>query len=258
MHAKMKTEFLIEQKLITAYEKNEFYVVYQPQFCIKNPSLITGIEALIRWNNDELGRVSPDEFIPILEANGYIRGLSDFVIREVCGFLRECDSKKLLTPRVSINLSALEIDIQLPSRIIDILDSYGVSYDRITIEITESVQLYSSKDAMQSIRYLQEKGIKISLDDFGTGYSSLSYLGTIGANEVKIDREFVSHYYDKKKGAIIEAVIALSDVYGFRVVAEGVEDEETLVYLRSINCPCAQGYLISKPLSKDDIFKFLE
>ena len=258
MKESSQREFLIEQKLITAYEKNEFYLEYQPQFCIKNPTSITGIEALVRWKNEELGQINPDEFIPILEANGYIRGLSDYVIREVCGLLRECDIQALFVPRISINLSALEIDETLPTRIFDTLKSYGISGERITLEITESVQLYNSKDAIESIHLLQNKGVKISLDDFGTGYSSLSYLGNIGADEVKIDREFIRNYHDKTKGEIIEAVVALSNVYGFRVVAEGVENEEELTYLHSINCPCGQGFLVSKPLSKEDILKFLK
>lgn len=258
MKESSQREFIVEQMLLMAFENDEFYVVYQPQFCINNPSVITGLEALIRWNNSQLGQVSPDEFVPVLEANGHIKRLSDFVINEVAIFLSNHDPKWEFIPRVSINLSALEINMSLPSRVESILNAHDIALERITLEITESLKLFNSEDAKQALQSLQARGVRISMDDFGKGYSSLSYLGDIGVNEVKIDKEFIMNYKDKKKSAIIEAVVALSSVYEFRVVAEGVEDEASLDYLRSIKCPYGQGFLVSKPLPMEEVILFLK
>lgn len=250
------TTFLVSQ-ISNAIENNEFYLEYQPKLNLSNNS-IEEVEALIRWRHTTYGVIPPNQFIPKLERTDTIKLLTNWVIEQVIADISEWKNKGV-SLRVSINVTPRDLkDKDFVNRIINLLDEYGVDYNMINIEITETDLIKELDDVYDKLVLLREKGIKISIDDFGTGYSSLSYINTLPIDCIKIDRSFIKGLLvDSKKNKLIENTLLLLHNLEKYVVAEGVEDEETLNYLNKIGCEEIQGYYISRPLGKTQLEDFI-
>ncbi|MFH5185854.1 putative bifunctional diguanylate cyclase/phosphodiesterase [Paenibacillus sp. TAB 01] len=211
---------------------------------------ITGIEALLRWRHPELGIVSPADFIPLAEENGMIIPIGEWVLRRACTQNKAWLDAGLSPMRIAVNLSARQFQ---QSNLVDVIQQVlldtGLPPYYLDLEITESVAMFNESYVIAKLQDLKNLGIKISIDDFGTGYSSLSYLKKFPIDALKIDKSFVSEVMnDKDDAEIIATIISMARNLKVAVIAEGVENEEQLQFLRSQKCTEAQGYLFSKPL----------
>ena len=251
----LRRQYDIEKAFRTAIEKEEIFMVFQPKISIKGEK-VNGFEALVRWVSQELGFVSPAEFIPIAENTGFIVELGKYIVEESfkkCRELYETSDHKF---HIAINIS----DIQLREEgfiefISDLLNKYNVPPEYIEFEITEGVIMQSVSRNIEILLNLKNLGVSIALDDFGTGYSSLSYLKRLPIDVLKIDKSFVDGIgVDEKSEYIAESIIKLSHSLDLKVVAEGVETKEQLGYLDKMKCDIAQGYYFSKP-EKFEIIK---
>ncbi|HDR4411940.1 EAL domain-containing protein [Bacillus anthracis] len=245
--------FIIENQLHRAIEKNEFFLYYQPQMNIETKK-IASMEALIRWENKELGFVSPNQFIPLAERTGFIIKLDEWVINEVCRQIREWLNKGYEVVPIAVNISARHFrSITLIEMITRALYKYNVSAHLLAIEVTEGALIH--KDISKRVLLqLKEQNLKIHLDDFGTGYSSLSYLKTYPIDTLKIDRSFMEGIHvDERDTNITAAIIHLAHTLELDVIAEGVEKAEQIQFLKEKNVKFVQGYYYSHPLSKYDV-----
>lgn len=245
--------FIIENQLHRAIEKNEFFLYYQPQMNIETKK-IASMEALIRWENKELGFVSPNQFIPLAERTGFIIKLDEWVINEVCRQIREWLNKGYEVVPIAVNISARHFrSITLIEMITRALHKYNVPAHLLAIEVTEGALIH--KDISKRVLLqLKEQNLKIHLDDFGTGYSSLSYLKTYPIDTLKIDRSFMEGIHvDERDTNITAAIIHLAHTLELDVIAEGVEKAEQIQFLKEKNVKFVQGYYYSRPLSKYDV-----
>lgn len=251
-------EYKIQKALRTAIENNEIYLVYQPKFNLRNER-VYGYECLARWNSNVLGDISPLEFIPVAENSGVIIELEKYIIDIA---FRKCKELSLMTDKIfkmSINLSNIQIrDEKIVNYIRNKLKEYDLNPSYIEFEIKESVIINSSKRNLEILRKLKILGVSIALDDFGTGYSSLSYLRILPIDVLNIDKSFIDAIKkDKKSNYIIESIIELSHNLELRVVAEGVETEAQIEYLKEIGCDIIQGFYYNKPEKFDVASKML-
>lgn len=256
LYEKIYEEFNLEVKLKKAIEKNQFYLLYQPQIRLSDNKLIA-VEALIRWKSSEI--ISPDKFIPLAEQCGYIEHISDWVIEEVCKQINRWKEEGIEIHRVAINLSRQELGRRnLLSRITKIINKYDISFSSIEFEVTETALYENSLRAFENISALRLNGFLVSIDDFGTGYSSLSNINESLFDKLKIDRSFVSGIKKKKESeSIIKATIAIAKSLNLKVLAEGVETLEQLEFLKQYNCDEVQGYYYSRPILPEDIVAFV-
>ncbi len=261
MNTQLINHLQLIQDLRLALNAREFHLVYQPQINITDGRL-TGFEALIRWQNQERGFVSPLEFIPAAEETGLIIPLGRWVISEACQQLRSmCDSGLIDEDVVmTVNLSVLQFqDDELIHFIQSNLKRYQLKPGQFEVELTETVLMENLEDALKKLEALKALGILISIDDFGTGYSSLGYLKRLPVNIVKVDRSFVMDIpADKEDMEITAAVIAMAHKLNYEVVAEGVETEEQLQFLESCGCDYGQGYYFSRPLPSSELEQFCD
>ncbi|MNM63616.1 Cyclic di-GMP phosphodiesterase Gmr [compost metagenome] len=245
---------IMEDNLRTALENNEFILHYQPKY---NPydSRIDGFEALIRWNNPNLGLVSPFKFIGIAEKTGLIIPIGRWVLENACYFIKSLHNKGEKNISVAVNVSVIQlVQKDFIDMVNDIIKRSGVDPRYINIEITESILMESIETNISKINELKKIGVKISLDDFGKGYSSLTYLKDIPFDTLKIDKLFVDELCNEKDdNAIVGTIIKLAHQMNLEVVAEGVESEEQYRYLINNNCDLIQGYYISKPIPIEEI-----
>ncbi|WP_443659955.1 sensor domain-containing protein [Clostridium algidicarnis] len=248
----------IEKALRGALDKEELIMYYQPQISIKTRR-VDGYEALLRWHSEELGWVSPGEFIPIAEEAGLISHIGQWVIKDVCRQIRCWKDKNLEVSTVAVNISAIQFhDSQLIEDILYILEQEGLSPKDLEIEITESILMNFYEKNMSLLNRLKDLDFSLALDDFGTGYSSLNYLSVMPINKLKIDKSFIDFIdKNKKDRSIVEGIINLSHNMGIKVVAEGVEDYNQLKLLEDMGCDNIQGYIFSKPLPAKDVEKFM-
>ena len=244
----------IENELKLALTNNEFYLVYQPIF--DNDNNIMGAEALLRWENKLLGNVSPAEFIPIAEQSGLVIDIGNLVAEQVCKAL---NSQLQDIKYISINVSCIQLkDSMYSDKLEYLLAKYPKSRGRLWIEITESVAMTYLKRTQLLMNELRAKGIRFMLDDFGTGHSSLAYLNELPLSTVKVDRCFISGVTKcKKKQAIVESIRKLSESFSLNCVAEGIENESDYTFLKTIGVDSFQGFLLSKPISQDELIKTL-
>jgi len=221
--------------------------VYQPLVRSGNDDIV-GVEVLARWNDPELGGVSPEHFIPLAEECGLIIPLGDYILRRACRELRGWDGLS-----VSVNISAVQLsEDNFANNILEILDSENFSYGRLELELTETAIIHSDKHGREQLNTLREKGIRVALDDFGTGYSSLSLLKNLEVDSVKIDKSFVQSVTQLPDvAAIVSAVSTLGSKLNLQVIAEGVETDEQRQFLVEAGCTQLQGYLLSRPLTLD-------
>jgi diguanylate cyclase (GGDEF)-like protein len=247
----------LESRLNHALEHDEFVLHYQPKVDLISRRL-TGVEALIRWHNPELGLVPPMTFIPVLEETGLISQVGMWVLGQACLDRSRWLERRLKAPRVAVNVSTVQLRrddfIRTTSNILKLSGSEA----GIDIEVTETLIMGDIRDSIDKLTTLRDMGVKIAIDDFGTGYSSLAYLARLPVEELKIDRSFVASMLDDPSAmTLVSTIISLAHALKLNVVAEGVETEEQAKILRLLRCDQMQGYLISKPLPFDDMTAYL-
>ena len=240
-----------------AIQQGNIHAAFQPKLDL-NTGVIVGVEALARWRHPERGDIPPYEFIPILEQTGLIKPFTLQILEKAIDYCMQCRERGTELS-VAVNLSMHNLrDDKLPEQISEIINRYDFDHRLLTLEITESAIMHDPEHSLEIINSLHQMGLQLSVDDFGTGYSSLSYLKRLPVSQLKIDRSFVKDMTkDEDDAMIVHSIIDLAHNLGLNTVAEGVEDEQTLEQLRSLNCDMAQGYLISRPLTPDDFFQFL-
>lgn len=248
LHLKSSRELEIEQGLLQSIANSELSLEYQPQFLAADPAQMTGLEALVRWKSPLLGNVSPAIFIPVAEMIGFVANITDFVLNTVCTDMKRLDAQGIHLPRVSVNMSATELDAGAAERTSECLRRHGISPARITLEITENAPVVGKSGIFSAFDRLRQAGLRISIDDFGTGYSSLAYISDLNIDEVKIDRSFVSGYPESAKSeSIIRAIVGIGKAFGYEIVAEGVENEDQLRELACFEGLTVQGYFTARP-----------
>lgn len=255
MQAEVLKRLSLEKDLGDAFENEELYLCYQPQYSTEHK--LIGVEALIRWEHSTRGHISPLDFIPIAEEIGLIIPISEWVLNKAMTDMRSMVSlSKINVPmRLSINLSPYQFrqeDFILGIKRAIIKNNFPP--DLLTLEITENVIIDNIEDTIKKCLQLKDIGIHISLDDFGTGYSSLGYLKQLPINELKIDKSFVQDIeIDKNDAILVETIISMAHHFKLKIVAEGVETIEQLNFLKNHNCDAYQGYYFSKPLLIEDL-----
>ena len=235
-----------------AVDNQSFELFYQPKFKLTpQGNLLTGMESLVRWPQKDGTMISPGDFIPLAEETGLIEPLGEWILNEACHQTQQWNSTGLGSFRVAVNLSARQFRQKNIKKIIgNALEKSGLDPAYLELEVTESMVMDHSDKAAMVLHGLREMGLTIALDDFGTGYSSLSYLKQFPIHALKIDQSFVRNLVaDSDDAAIVKAIISLAHDLGLKVVAEGVETEAQLSFLKEKNCDEVQGYLLSKPLS---------
>jgi diguanylate cyclase (GGDEF)-like protein len=230
---------------------------YQPQVDVRE-GVVTGVEALVRWQHSERGLVPPGEFVPLAEGSGLIRPLTLEVLRqgiERCAGWHRAGLELCL----AVNLSARNLlDVQLPDQVAAMLAEHGLPPARLELEVTESTLMSDPLRARGVMARLSEMGIGLAIDDFGTGYSSLAFLRQLPVDTLKVDRSFVMHMHEQEDDAmIVRSTIGLAHSLGLRTVAEGVETEAVLVELRELDCDLLQGFHLSRPLPADELERWL-
>ncbi|MCB1140285.1 MAG: bifunctional diguanylate cyclase/phosphodiesterase, partial [Leptospiraceae bacterium] len=251
---KLQLEMLVRKAL----DNGQFRLFYQPQMDLRS-NRITGFEALIRWHHPELGIIAPDRFLPVAEDIGLIGKIGEWTLSQAITQLQEWYDDGLRV-RVAVNLSPTEF------RARTVADYLRKELQRATfppgaleMEFTETVALENVEQTIEELEEIHRMGLRVAVDDFGTGFSSLTYLKKFPVNSVKIDREFVmSIPHNSDDAAIVSAILAMGKSLGLEVVAEGVETEEQLNFLRERNCEYAQGYFISRPLPAAEARAFLD
>ncbi|MFD2372137.1 EAL domain-containing protein [Brevibacillus sp. GCM10020057] len=253
MDKQLLDRLVLEQDLHKALAQNEFLVVYQPQIDIQTGKVIS-LEALIRWDHPVRGRISPMQFIPLAEETGLIVPIGEWVLKTACAQLKQWHDMGFSSLSVSINLSMRQFFQQDLVDMIDrILKECGLAPHFLELEITESMTMNVSH-AIETMRKLKELGVRIALDDFGTGYSSLLYLKEFPINRLKIDRSFVLDITTSKHdAAIISMILSIANHLEMEVIAEGVERQDQLHFLREQRCQQIQGFLFSPPLHPDQL-----
>jgi diguanylate cyclase (GGDEF)-like protein len=252
MHTSVVERLRLETDLRRALERREFQVHYQP-ICVLATGQIAGFEALLRWEHQERGWISPSSFVPLAEETGLILPIGLWVLRAACQQLHEWQSsgpehRALL---MSVNLSSKQLmDPNIVAQIEQVLQETGVSPEHLKLEITESVIMEHPPSAAEVLQQLKDRGIQLSLDDFGTGYSSLSYLHRFPLDVLKVDRSFVNRL-DGEDGdpVIVQTIVALAHNLGMQVIAEGVESAGQVERLRAMGCLYGQGYYFSPPVA---------
>ena len=237
----------LESSLSRAVERNEFTLHYQPKVNIASGH-ITGMEALLRWQHPELGWISPARFIPLAEENGLILPIGAWVLKTACAQNQAWQRQGLRRLRVAVNLSARQFGVEsLPRDIDAVLRESRLEARDLELEITESMVMSNPEQAVNMLRQLKDMGIHVAIDDFGTGYSSLAYLKRFPVDSVKVDRSFVEDLPgDLESAAIAQAIIAMAHSLRMNVVAEGVETEAQLRFLRGEGCDEIQGHHFSE------------
>ena len=244
----------ISNKIKLGMDNKEFTLYYQPQYNLNTCELV-GFEALVRWLHPIEGFIPPMEFIPLAEESGQIYNLEQWIIQMALNQKKQWEDQGYNDLELSINLSVKTLSSEIYFRQLEtLLSTYKVDYSKIILEITETAYISDIDLTVKKIKRLRNKGLKIALDDFGTGYSSLTYLKKLPIDYVKLDRSFINLIPQNDiDSLIIEKVISLAKGLKFGVIAEGIETNEQLEYLRKFNCDCGQGFLLSKPLPLEKV-----
>ncbi|MCL2122947.1 MAG: EAL domain-containing protein [Desulfovibrionaceae bacterium] len=254
-----KDDISLEARLIHAIEEGKLHLCYQPQVSLQNGT-IYGVEALCRWQEEDLGAVAPGKFISLAEETGLIGRLSDWVLREVCRQLSDWRQRSIPVPVVAVNLSALNFhEVDLPEKILRYLEEYALKPKDLMLELTETTLLDNDPATMNTLYKAKDKGLTLSLDDFGTGYSSLSCLRHLPISEMKLDRSFVQdlHVNDVTR-RLSKAIIRVGESLNLCVLAEGVENRRQLDLLKKHHYHVVQGHFLAKPLPPDELEDWLE
>jgi predicted signal transduction protein with EAL and GGDEF domain len=240
--------------------RSEFYLLYQPQVDLRSGRVFAA-EALVRWKHPTRGTVPPDDFIPLAEETGLIVTLGDWVLREACRQNKAWQDAGLAPITVCVNVSARQFhDKGWTNRVLRALEESGLEARYLELELTESLVMRDVEQVVTTMRELQAAGVQFAIDDFGTGYSSLSALKSLPVSRLKIDQSFVRNLaFDEDDRSIAAAVISLGQRLNMKVIAEGVETDAQLTFLRDSQCDEIQGYHFSRPINSDaivDLMKF--
>ncbi len=244
--------------LRSAIDTGELFLLYQPIIDLDTEQ-IKGLEALVRWEHPTRGTLGPGVFIELAEQTGLIVPLGRWVLREACRQMAEWDAAGLVSPNMSVNISARQLgDADLITDITDSLTTYSISPERLCIEVTESLLIDETEFTMERLRAIHEVGASLAVDDFGTGYSSLSYLRRYPFDRLKIDRAFVQAMGDGNSSRerdieIVRAIIDLATRLDVDVVAEGIETDIEWHLLQSLGCGLGQGFYFSRPVPPTEI-----
>ncbi len=259
MQAGAQSRLRLEALLQTALERNEFSLHYQPQFDLST-GRISGVEALLRWTNSELGAVTPDEFIPVAEEIGVILPIGEWVLRSACTQARIWQESGLPDMRIAVNVSCLQFtQPNFAALVADVLRDTGLKPRTLELEITESLLMKNEEWTNRLLMELRALGVSVAIDDFGIGYSSLGRLNDFPVNRLKIDRSFVQGVDGTGRPAtLVAAILSMARALGLDVVAEGVEDFNQLLHLQDQHCKEVQGYLLSKPMPPEKVTELLE
>jgi diguanylate cyclase (GGDEF)-like protein len=244
----------IENGIRTAINENQFEIYFQPQFNIHEQK-ISGVEALIRWNHPEKGMIMPDSFIPIAEETSLICDIGDWVLDKSMQVFQKWNHDSALQHiTLAINISALQFAQEnFCDLILKTIDKYQLKASKIELEITENIVLQDIQQVVSKFKQLGQHGIRFAIDDFGMGYSSLSYLQELPLNNLKIDRSFLASIQSSTdSNSIISAIVSMAQEMNMAIVAEGVENEIQLNYIRDIGCPIVQGYFFARPMPAED------
>jgi diguanylate cyclase (GGDEF)-like protein/PAS domain S-box-containing protein len=259
MNEKAQERLQIERALRYALERSELLLHYQPQLDLTTGEIV-GMEALLRWQHPELGRISPERFISLAEETGLIVPIGAWVLRTACMQARAWQLAGLGNFRIAVNLSARQFSqADLVQMVSTVLEETELPADRLDLELTESLVMTEVERAIDVLNQLRALGVKLSIDDFGTGYSSLSYLKRFPIDVLKIDRSFVREISQQSNDAAIsDAIISMAHSLGIQVIAEGVETEAQCEFLSRNMCDAIQGFLFSKALAADEMTLFLK
>jgi len=254
MNTQAVERLTLENSLRRALEKRELFLVYQPQVDVVTGT-ITGLEALLRWQHPELGLVAPDKFIRIAENSGLIVPIGEWVIRTACGQAQKWQEEGLPAVSVAVNVSAVQFRQEgFCGLIRRVLQETGLAPRCLELELTESLLLANADVTFSVLQELKAMGLTLAIDDFGTGYSSFSYLRQFRVSKIKIDRSFIRDVaVNPDDAAITAAIISMAKNLNLKVIAEGVEDEAQMSFLRAHQCDEIQGYYFSKPLTVDKV-----
>lgn len=258
MNDSVTETLVLESKLRRALERNQFELYYQPKINLSDGSL-SGLEALIRWNDPETGLVPPGKFIFLLEETGMINEIGLWALRQALADRHSWSIDGLRPPRVAVNVSSVQLArpdfVEIVQKVINEVPGSDNAFD---IEITESLLMRDIEGNIEKMQALRSLGVNIAIDDFGTGYSSLSYLARLPLNALKIDRSFIITMKDNAYSmTIVSMIISLSHSLNLRVIAEGVDSEEQRSLLQKLKCDEIQGYLFSRPLAVADVVRLL-
>ena len=258
MNTRIQNRLALENDLRHGLERGEFVVYYQPQLNISTGQIV-GVEALVRWQHPERGLVLPMEFIPVAEETGLIVPLGEWVLHAACAQIRSWQEAGLPPLRVAVNLSAREFQQgNMIETVAGVLEETGLAPKFLQLEITEGISIQDVDFTIKVLGELKEMGVQIAIDDFGTGYSALSYLSRFPIDVVKIDRSFVCDLtIDATDAEIATTIIVMAHNLGLEVIAEGVETEEQLAFLKQRRCDEMQGYLFSKPVPAEKLEEIL-
>lgn len=253
MNVHLADRLEMERELRSAIESEGFSLYYQAKIRLDDNDRIYGMEALVRWEHPNKGLIAPDKFISVAEETGLIVPIGEWVVEHACRQTAEWNKNSGESLSVAVNLSARQFQQKgLVDVISNIIERSGISAGCIELEITESMMMEGVTESIYVMNQLRDLGVSLAIDDFGTGYSSLSYLKRFPISTLKIDRSFVRDITtDKDDAAIVRSIISLGHSLDLEVVAEGVETQQQLDFLRQHGCHCAQGFLISKPLPKE-------
>ena len=248
----------LEEHIRSALQNNEFTLLFQPQVDVLTGRMV-GVETLLRWENPLIGKVSPEEFIPVAESTGMIVPIGKWVLEEALRQMDTLRDKCERSLKLAVNLSPIQFrDPDLLLFIADCIDRHGIGNGELEIEITEGALIDNEKHADWILKRLRELGVTLAIDDFGTGYASLGYLSRYPFDVLKLDRSFVGNLVNNPKSrSLLTGAIALAHGMGMSVVAEGVETREQLDFLARLHCEFAQGYLFGKPVPASDIEEFI-
>lgn len=262
-HSLMQEKFLsklnIETKMSKAMASRNFQLYYQPQFDAKTKAL-RGFEALLRWYDSDLGWISPEQFIPLAEETHLVVPLGDWVMTTALATIKEWEMKFSFNGIMSVNVSPVQfVQEDFIEKLFKKIEKSGIDKKHLEIEITEGVLIDNVEDTISKLNKIREQGVGLSLDDFGTGYSSLRYLQLLPLTTLKIDKSFVSNIAAKDgfEAKLTESIISLVSKMGLNTIAEGVENEEQLKMIQKFNCRTIQGFLLGKPMPKEQCEKLL-
>jgi diguanylate cyclase (GGDEF)-like protein len=259
MQEEAQSRHALEWALRRAVERNEFELVYQPQLCLRTGTVI-GVEALLRWMSPTRGLLAPYHFIAGLEEFGLINQVGEWVLQTACEQIRRWQAKRFAPMRIAVNVSAQQFeDPMLIDKIRSALKETRLPPELLELELTESCLMSDPAQASALLREIRDVGVRIAIDDFGTGYSSLTYLNEFPLSALKIDKNFVQSVESNDRGGpISKMIIGLGQNLGLEVIAEGVETEAQLEYMREHGCDVAQGYLYARPESPEDLTPWLQ
>ncbi|KDR96559.1 diguanylate cyclase (GGDEF) domain-containing protein [Peptoclostridium litorale DSM 5388] len=259
LNEKINSQFVLENNLWFALDNDEFYLEYQPIIDIESTKIVSA-ETLTRWQSKKLGLIPPYKFIPIAEENNLIIPIGKWVLKEACRQNKEWQDMGIapITIAVNVSLKQLEQD-DFVDTVNEILEETGLDPKYLEIELTESIPVENISHIINVLSSLSGLGIKLSIDDFGTGYSSLGQLKKLSIDKLKIDKSFVNDInVDTDNTQIVSTIIAMANILKLQVVAEGIETNNQLSFLKENHCDMGQGFLFSRPLGKDSFIEFLK